>query len=174
MRVTIAASRRARGERRAETRTVHGGFPLRPLRALRENSARHAFTVTESMVAIGLLLVIAGLLAELGVTSLTERRRNSGRQQAQEAAVNILETARACEWEALTPDWARAQRLPEMVVSNLEKAELLVQVEPEPSRAQLRRITVEIRWRQDGKPVRPVRLVSLLAARSMRRPGGKS
>ena len=164
MKVTTKGSRSA----------SRAGSCLHPLRAPRGISARRAFTVTESIVAIGLLLVIAGLLAELGVTSLAERQRNSGRQQAQEAAVNILEAARACEWEALTAEWARNQHLPETLARSLEKAELLVQVEPEPSRSQTRRITVEIHWRQDGKPVRPVKLVSLLSARSIARPGGKS
>src|SRR5207302_1953542 len=96
MRVVITVSRRVRRESRAKEEGAGALFPPCSLRALREVSARRAFTVTESIVAIGLLLVIAGLLAELGVTSLAERQRNSGRQQAQEAAVNILEAARAC------------------------------------------------------------------------------
>jgi type II secretory pathway pseudopilin PulG len=143
------------------------------LPALSQGGARRAFTVMESIVAIALLLVVAGLLAELGMTTLAERQRNSGRQQAQETAMNVLEAARAGAWETLTSEWAKAQRLPEALAADLEKAELVVQVEPEPARPHTKRITVEIRWQQDGKPVRPVKLVSLLSARSVARPGGK-
>ncbi|HEV3082788.1 MAG TPA: type II secretion system protein [Gemmataceae bacterium] len=139
----------------------------------RKGHARRAFTVLESMVAIGVLLVVAGLLAELGMLTLVEKQRNSGRQQVQEAALNILEAARASAWETLTPDWAKAQRLPESLAADLEIAELVVQIDPEPARPLCRRISVEVRWLQDGKPTRPVKFVSLLSARRTARPGGK-
>jgi type II secretory pathway pseudopilin PulG len=159
--------------RRAAWRKGNAAARAAGARPLSQRSVRHAFTVMESIIAIALLLVVAGLLAELGMVTLAEKQRNSGRQQAQETAMNVLEAARAGAWETLTPEWAKAQRLPEALATDLEKAQLLVQIEPEPARPHTKRITVEVRWQQDGKPVRPVKLVSLLSARSAARPGGK-
>ena len=135
--------------------------------------SRRGFTITESLAALAILMVIVGVLTELGMGSLLEQRRNATRQQALETAANILEAAQACEWAALTPDWGKAQRLPEALAERLEEGQLLVQVEPEPSRPQTRRITVEIDWSQGGKPARPVKLVALRSARSASPQGGK-
>jgi prepilin-type N-terminal cleavage/methylation domain-containing protein len=134
---------------------------------------RRGFTITETMVALAVLVVIVTLLAQVGIASLIEQRRNARRQQALEGAVNVLEAAQACEWAALTPEWARAQRLPESLTEQLIEGKLLVQVEPEASRPHTKRITVEVHWLQEDQPARPVKLISLRSARNAAQSGGK-
>jgi hypothetical protein len=134
---------------------------------------RRAFNVTECCVALALLGLITMTMAHFLFTSIVQGRQHAESQQVLEAAANILEGARACDWEALTPQWARAQRLPAGLAEALERPELVVGVEAEPSRPLTRRITVEVRWLQDGKPAPTVKLVELRSARSLAHAGGK-
>jgi hypothetical protein len=113
------------------------------------------------------------LVAQLSFWSLSERRRNALRQEALETAANVLEAAQASSWEALTPEWAAGQRLPGPVAQRLDAGQLTVRVEPEASRPQTKRVTVEIDWRQwDGLPARPVVLVGFFSPRSAAQSGG--
>jgi prepilin-type N-terminal cleavage/methylation domain-containing protein len=135
---------------------------------------RRAFTLTETMVALGVLGAILLVVAQLGYTTLRERRRNAARQEALEAAANVLEAARVCSWEELTPAWADQQRLPDSTTRHLRDARLQVRVEPEAPLPHTRRITVELRWSLDNDiPARPVRLVGLRSARSAQASGGE-
>ncbi|MCI0456300.1 MAG: type II secretion system GspH family protein, partial [Gemmataceae bacterium] len=135
---------------------------------------RSGFTVLEILVALGLLSVALVLVAQVGFWSLNERRRSVLRHEALETAVNILESAQASPWEALTPEWAATQRLPDPLAQRLEKAQLTVRVEPEASRPQTKRVTVELSWLlSNGMPAQPVMLVGLFSARSAPPPGGQ-
>ncbi len=135
---------------------------------------RRGFTLIETMVALGVLGVVLLLLAQLGGQVLLERRRNAARQEAVEAAANVLEAARACPWDELTPAWAARQRLPESLSRRLPGGRLQVRVEPEASRPNTRRVTVEVRWsHNDNRPAPPVQLVALRSARSGPAAGGK-
>jgi len=108
-----------------------------------------------------------------GYLSMCERQRNDARQEAIEAAANVLEAARVVPWDELTPAWAGRQRLPAPRAGRLLDPELQVRVEPEPSRPQTKRLTVVVRWSPDpGKPAQQVQLVSLRAARSTPAGGG--
>jgi prepilin-type N-terminal cleavage/methylation domain-containing protein len=141
---------------------------------LPSRAGRRGFTVLEIMVALGLLSVAMVLVAQLGLWSLSERRRNALRQEALETAANLLESAQASSWEALTPEWAAAQRLPDFLAQRLEEAKLTVRVEPEASRPRTKRVTVEIAWRlSNGMPAQPVVLVGLFSARSTQPSGGQ-
>src|SRR5262249_22466039 len=88
---------------------------------------QRGFTVTECMIAFAVLAVIVMLLAQVGLSSMIEQRRSFRRQLAVEAAANLLEAAQACEWETLTEDWAKAQRLPDWMARQLIKSELKAQ-----------------------------------------------
>jgi prepilin-type N-terminal cleavage/methylation domain-containing protein len=146
---------------------------MTPSSVPRPAGRRRGFTLAETMIALGILGVAMLLLTQLAVLLLREHRRDAARQDAQEAAANALEAARACPWDELTPAWAVRQRLPEAVAGRLRDGRLEVRVEPEEGRPHVRRITVEVRWlHDDEKPAPPVRLVGLRSARSAAASGG--
>jgi type II secretory pathway pseudopilin PulG len=129
------------------------------------------FTLLEMTAALGILTVALLVIAQVGVWSLTERMRAVERQSVEEVAANVLESARATPWEALTPAWAKEQRLPEPLS---QQWKLDVQVEPEPGAERTKRITVEISLLPDqGNRGQPVRLVGLISARTTEASGGK-
>ncbi len=133
---------------------------------------RAGFTVAELTVAVVILAVALTLVAQLGIQSLHERARASAHLTAQEAAANVLEAARACPWDKLTAEWAARQRLPE--ANNKMGWKLKVQVGPEPSRPQVKRVEVEVHWlTPQGKTARPVRLVELFAPLTQQAQGKK-
>ena len=147
---------------------------MRPDSGPRPPAGRRGFTLMEMMIALGILGAVALLLAQLGCQLLAERERSAARQEAAEAAANVLEAARACPWDDLTPAWAAGQRLPESLSQRLNDGRLEVRVEPEASRPHTRRVTVEVRWSLgDTRPEQHVRLVTLRTARSAPRSGGK-
>jgi prepilin-type N-terminal cleavage/methylation domain-containing protein len=145
----------------------HGRWAIVP------RKARRGFTVAETVIALAILAVIVTLVAQLGLASVVERQRNGRRQLALETAANILEAARASDWEALTPAWAKAQQLPGTAAERLPQGKLQVQAAEEKGRALCKRVTVEIQWMEEEKPVRPVKLVMLCSARKATKPGGK-
>jgi hypothetical protein len=133
-----------------------------------------AFTVMESLIALGILMVAMTLVVQVGIWSAQERTRNAARQEAIETAANVLEAARAVPSEALTPEWAAAQALPESLTQRMTEPQLTVKVEPEAGRSRTRRVTVEIAWKSvDGSPARPVKLMGLFSERSAAAGGGK-
>jgi len=126
---------------------------------------RSGFTVLEASIAVAVLGLAMVLTAQLGVWVLAERGYHRDRQAAEEIAANVLEAARACRWEALTPAWAAQQRLP--APFDERDWRLSVRVEDEPKRPQTRRVTVTLQpqWERPG-PAQPVQLVSLFTART--------
>jgi hypothetical protein len=126
------------------------------------------------MIAVAILGVVLLLVAQLGCEFLKERQRSSARQEALEAAANVLEAARACPWDDLTSAWADQQRLPESLSERLRRGRLDVRVQPEELRPHTKRIMVEVHWwLEDNKPARPVQLVGLRSARSAPAAGEK-
>ncbi len=135
---------------------------------------RGGFTIMEILFAIGLLTVALVLVAQLGVWGLLERRREALRQEALEAAANVLEAARATPWEALTPEWAAAQRLPASFAARVTAPKLVVRVVPEKDQPLTRRVTVDLTYVNDDRTAaRSVYLVGLYSAREAPRAGGR-
>jgi hypothetical protein len=133
---------------------------------------RAGFTVAEVTAALALLFVGLVVVAQVGVWVLAERGDTDAREAAQELAANVLESARAKPWEALTPAWAAAQRLPEPYQE--KQWRLTVHVETEPSRPLSKRVTVEVDpIGMSGRSPHSVQLVGYFAARSAPAPGGK-
>jgi prepilin-type N-terminal cleavage/methylation domain-containing protein len=127
---------------------------------------RRGFTILETTIGLTILAVAVTLLAQVTIWSLAERDYSRARQDALEQAANILESARTVSWDALTPEWARAQKLSSELEERLTDARLRVSVEPEPSRPLTKRVTVAIDWQiQNTHPAKPVKLVSLFSAR---------
>jgi type II secretory pathway pseudopilin PulG len=142
-----------------------GGFRRAPSRG---------FTIMETMLALGILATVLVLVAQLGLWSWRERTRNGVRHQALECAANVLEAARACPWEALTPEWGNAQQLPESLAQRLAQGKLTVRVEPDAARPHIKRVTVQIQGVLDlGPGVSEVQLVGWFSARSAVAAGGK-
>jgi hypothetical protein len=119
------------------------------------------------MVSLAVLAGAAVLVAELATQSLAERARADARLEAVEAAVNVLEQARARSWSDLTPEWASAQKLPDHLAARWPDGRLSVRVEPEASRPRVKRVTVEIKWAEPGRAGwLPVTTTGLFAARA--------
>jgi prepilin-type N-terminal cleavage/methylation domain-containing protein len=134
---------------------------------------RRGFTLAELTVALGVLGVVLLLVTQVAYLVLRERQRTGAREEALEAAANVLEAARACPWEELTPAWAARQRLADVSAGQLPDGRLDVRVEPEPAHRLTRRVTVEVRWSDGDGPERSVRLVGLRSARSAAAGGGQ-
>jgi prepilin-type N-terminal cleavage/methylation domain-containing protein len=128
---------------------------------------RCGFTLMEVGVSLAVLSVCMLLVMQLGYLSLRERSRRNDEQIALECAANVLEAARAEPWESLTPEWATAQELPEPAREQLADATMSVTIEPEPSQALTKRVTVVIRTKHIGSvEVEAARLVALISART--------
>src|SRR5262249_30088801 len=112
--------------------------------------------------------------AQIASEVATERWRARERQEALEAAANVLEAARVCSWDELTPSWAGGQALPAPLAARLQDGRLEVRVAPEPSRPHRRRVTVRTGGSHgSGRPAPPVGLVALRSARSAIAAGGE-
>lgn len=136
-------------------------------RSLLGGSGRSAFTITECLAALGMLGVGLTLLLQASFWNLRERSRASLRQEALESAANILEAARAEDWDALGPAWAERQRLPEALQAALPGSKLTVAIVTEAGNPATKQVTVQIAL---GETEPPVRLVGWFSRRST---GGK-
>lgn len=153
------------------TRLATGGPAAAPVfqpSSMRRHPLRRGgFTVMEIVLVLGLLTIALTMLAQLGMSDYVERTRHGLRQDVTEAAANILEAAQATSWDALTPEWAATQRLPDSLSQRLFKGQLQVKVAPEPGQPHVKRVSVEIGWRHDENiPARPVTLTTLLSSRA--------
>jgi prepilin-type N-terminal cleavage/methylation domain-containing protein len=140
--------------------------------AICHTEARYGFTMVEVTAALAVLGLVLLLVAGIGTWSLGEQARLGAAQVALEQAVNVLESARACRWEALSPAWAAAQRLPAELEERRWK--LHVRVEPEAAHPEAKRVTVEVDWSPPESPGRPARLVGIVSTRKAPAGGGKS
>ena len=125
---------------------------------------RMGFTLPEVMISLVVLAGAAVLVAQLAAWSLTERARTDARLEAVDAATNVLERARAREWNDLTGEWASGQKLPELLIARWPDCRLTVKVEPEASRPSVKRVTVEVKWTGDRSKWPPVALTGLFAS----------
>lgn len=131
---------------------------------------RPGFMIVETIIALGILVTVMMVIAQLSVWSMTERTRTAARLEAVEAAANVLESARALPYDSLTQEWGDQQKLPDAVAQRWSGGQLKVQVQPEKDRPSTRRVTVEVRWEESpGNFIRPVKLVGLVSDRR----GGK-
>jgi type II secretory pathway pseudopilin PulG len=127
---------------------------------------RVGFTLMETVVALGCLLMAATLVAQIAVWSMTERVHADARLAAMEWAANVLETARAKTWADLTPEWAASQTLPTDLTERMLQPTAAVVVTSEKDRPHLKRVSVTVRWFiADGAKAAPVELMTLFAER---------
>ena len=118
----------------------------------------------EVVVGMAVASVALVLAAQLATWSLADRARTRDRQIAEELAVNVLEEARGCPWEQLTPSWAAAREIPAQLK---ERGWILkVDVAARHDLSTLRQVTVEVRpFPRSGGSMNPVQLSTLLASR---------
>ena len=129
--------------------------------------SRRGFTILEATLALGLLAIALVMVAQLATQALAERIGTEERLAAMETAANTLEAARALSWTELTPEWAAKQRLPEPLAERLFEHRFSVRVEPQPDRPNVKRVSVELRWKHHAaEDARTVSLVGLFADRS--------
>ncbi len=118
-------------------------------------------------MSLAALAVALTLVAEIALQAVEERERVLHRQDAAEAAANVLEAARALPWDDLTPDWARRQALPEALAARLPDGRLDVRIAPDPSSPRTRRVSAEIHWREGRRRApQSLGLVGLYSPRS--------
>jgi type II secretory pathway pseudopilin PulG len=133
---------------------------------------RSGFTIVETMAALGILSVVMIVVAQIGLWSAQDYARTFSRQAAQELAANVLEAARASPWDALTPEWARAQKLP--AAFQQDGWRLAVRVDADPSRPLMKRVSVHVEPRPgEAQPQWSEELIGWFSARSAPASGGK-
>jgi hypothetical protein len=133
---------------------------------------RHGALLLEAVAALGILIAVMAVVVQTGFWGMRERARNAEHQAAIELANNVLEAARSCSIDDLTPAWAARQKLPKEGNDLLPGGTLKVVVEPEKSIPSARRVVVEIRWGAQPVP-RSLQLVGIFSARSAVVTGGK-
>ncbi len=115
-------------------------------------------------MALGIFTLALVMTAQLAAWSMLERARTQMRLEAAEAAANVLEAARALEWQQLGPDWADQQKLADYASARLDDAQLFVHVKNETPT--LKRVDVEIQWPQSASAApRPVRMIGYFGNR---------
>jgi hypothetical protein len=131
---------------------------------------RKGLAILDATIGLAVLSTALLIAAQTTMWLVGERQQVEVRQQAVEATANVLEAARACNWDDLDSKWAEGQRLPASMAERCEDADLAVRVQPEAGRDQIKRVSVELTWKQpDGRMATPVRVTALFA----RRTGGK-
>lgn len=130
---------------------------------------RRGFTIIETALALTILAMASVMVAQMATWSLAERAKVEARLAVTEWTANVLETARGRDWTELTPDWAAAQKLPDDLAARLPAIAVAIKVAAEPDRPLLKRVSVEVRWKNpDGTPTPPVTMTGLFAAREKR------
>jgi Tfp pilus assembly protein PilE len=127
---------------------------------------RRGFTVTETIMALAVMVAVGALVAEHAVWAITERGRTEAKLEAIEVTTNVLEQARDTPWNDLNAAWADARKLPEPIAKRWPNCKLLVRVEPEPKMERVKRVTAEVKWENmEHSGWQPVVLTALFAAR---------
>jgi hypothetical protein len=127
--------------------------------------ARRGSSLMEVSAAMLILALVLPMVAQLGYWSIMQRARGQSRQAALDLAHNILESARAIPLDALTPEWASAQKIPADIAPLLPAGTLTVKITPE--KEQVRRVAVTVAWQTEAiGPPQQMHLATLLAPRT--------
>lgn len=132
---------------------------------------RRGFTLLEVTAALAMLLMAATLAAQLVFWNLHEAARSRAKQEAQEIAANVLESARSLPWSELGSSWAIAQHLSPALEE--QGWRLTVAVALEQRISMVKRVTVTLQPpAKSDDPAPPVQLVGLYSARTAPAQGG--
>ena len=143
------------------------------LRHYRKTGQRTGSLLIEATVALAIIAIVGGIVAQSIVWGLQERAKLASHQAAVELAANVLEAARALPFDRLDKSWADAQTVPSESADLLPEGKVLVTLEPgQPTST--KRLTVEVRWQvEPDHPARSVRLTSVFSNREDKKAGGK-
>jgi hypothetical protein len=122
---------------------------------------RRAFTVVEVTLSVFLLAVAMTTTVQILGWVAVQRRAVERRQFAIQEVANLMEHLTAEPWDRITPESARALRLPDELRRRLPEPELTIDVdEPDPDRGE-KRIAIRLAWKtRGGAREAPVRLTA--------------
>lgn len=131
--------------------------------------------LVEATVALAVIVIAAGIVAQCIVWSLQERARSQSHHAALELAANVLESARAVPFDKLDADWAKSREVPSEMADLLPEGKVIATLDSSASLAPAKRITVEVQWLlMPGQPPQSVRLTTVLSPREAKKAGGQS
>ena len=121
---------------------------------------RRGATVTEATIAIAIAAAVLAGVAQLMALASHQRRISERRAMAVREAGNLMENLMSRPWAEVTSEKLAAIELSDECSENLPDARLQVEVSSEGDDDQVKRIDVQIDWRntanQRGEPVRLV------------------
>jgi Tfp pilus assembly protein PilV len=129
------------------------------------------FTIIEIVMATLALGIAMTLTVQILGWVARERRSVDRRAFAVQEAANAMERLAARPWEKLTPAAARAYALSPAALESLPGAELSVTVTDEVQKPPLKRVGVQLSWRnRAGGREAPVRLTAWVSPRGRAKP----
>jgi prepilin-type N-terminal cleavage/methylation domain-containing protein len=128
---------------------------------------RRGYTLLELMTAMIVLGTATATIVPVIGWANAQRRAAESRQIAVLEASNIVERISAQNWDDVTPDAAAKVKLSPSAARSLRDPALTIRVEPVPDTRDVKRISLELRWKnREGDTVVPVRLTRFLYRRS--------
>jgi len=118
---------------------------------------RRAFLITEMLITLGVLVVAAGLVAQIATWSIQQKHALEVRQQTTLLASNVLEEARLVPMEDLTPSWGQAQSLSAEMLARWPQSTLTVSITPA---GPLKKVSVTLSLKGVDTVNRPVTLTA--------------
>ena len=132
--------------------------------------SRRGFLLVEFAAAMLVLAVAMAVTVQILGWLAAERRSAERRQSAADEAANVLERLTLRPWDDLTPEAVRGVPLSDQARRVLPDGALSVQVAEAGKDVAMKRITVEVRWRdRAGGATKPVRLTAWVARRGRAR-----
>lgn len=117
--------------------------------------------IIEVVAACGLLLALMALVAGIFALSYRGSRAAERHSWALTEASNCLERLSALDWSELLPQRAASESLSPTAQQMLgSTAKLTARIEDAAADPAARKIVVEVRWTNDGRPAPVVRLVT--------------
>jgi hypothetical protein len=136
----------------------------------KRRTIRCGFTITECTIALAALAACSVIVAETATQTLMMRTKLEGRSEAEQVCANILEQARATDWDELSPEWGSRFKLSQDFAMHWPGARLKVAVELEPDRPRVKRVTARVFWEGNAAAQWPA--ASLTAVFASRTTGG--
>ncbi|MDX1944335.1 MAG: hypothetical protein SFU86_02935 [Pirellulaceae bacterium] len=120
---------------------------------------RRAFSLTEVTLALFVVGMAAGALAQMLFVAAGQRRASEQRRLAGQEVANLAERIAARPYRELTGEWLASQTLSAEMRAAAPQAALLALLTSEEDPVPGRRVRIEVSWPNSvGQPVEPVGL----------------